>query len=72
MGPDIQHWHDPVTGTWTYLVADPSSRIAAVIDPVLDYDPRSGVISTGSVKTHASRGLKALHGRLTSTSEVPR
>jgi len=29
-------------------------------------------ISTGSVKTHASRGLKALHGRLTSTSEVPR
>lgn len=29
-------------------------------------------ISTGSVKTHASRALKALHGRLTSTSEVPR
>jgi RNA polymerase sigma-70 factor (sigma-E family) len=29
-------------------------------------------ISTGSVKTHASRGLNALHGRLTSTSEVPR
>ncbi len=29
-------------------------------------------ISVGSVKTHASRALKALHGRLTSTSEVPR
>lgn len=29
-------------------------------------------ISTGSVKTHASRALKALHGRLTSRSEVPR
>ncbi|NUR32246.1 MAG: sigma-70 family RNA polymerase sigma factor [Catenulispora sp.] len=29
-------------------------------------------ISAGSVKTHASRALKALHGRLTSTREVAR
>jgi glyoxylase-like metal-dependent hydrolase (beta-lactamase superfamily II) len=33
----------------TYLVGDPETRQAAVIDPVLDFDPASGRISTGSV-----------------------
>jgi glyoxylase-like metal-dependent hydrolase (beta-lactamase superfamily II) len=40
-------FHAP-TGTWTYVVADPASRIAAVIDPVLDYDWRSGRTGTKS------------------------
>ena len=38
----IQPFFDEQTNTVTYLVADPSSRDAAVIDPVLDYDHRSG------------------------------
>ena len=40
-------FHQP-TGTWTYVVADPASRVAAVIDPVLDYDWRSGRTGTKS------------------------
>ncbi|MCC2617922.1 MBL fold metallo-hydrolase [Aestuariibacter halophilus] len=41
----IQSFFDPVTHTVTYVVADVASGLAAVIDPVLDYDPASGVIS---------------------------
>ncbi len=42
----IQAFFDEATNTVTYLVADPASRQAAVIDPVLDYDHRSGKVST--------------------------
>jgi glyoxylase-like metal-dependent hydrolase (beta-lactamase superfamily II)/uncharacterized protein (DUF302 family) len=40
-------FHDP-TNTATYLVIDPATGQAALIDPVLDYDHRSGEASTGS------------------------
>lgn len=40
-------FHEP-TNTVTYLVADPGSRDAALIDPVLDYDPKSGRTTTGT------------------------
>ncbi|MGH8079485.1 MAG: MBL fold metallo-hydrolase [Lysobacter sp.] len=40
------HHHD--TGTWSYLVADPSSGSAAIVDPVLDFDTRSGRTSFDS------------------------
>jgi glyoxylase-like metal-dependent hydrolase (beta-lactamase superfamily II) len=48
MRPDVTPFHDPATGTWTYVVADPASRIAAVIDPVLDFDPKSARTSHAS------------------------
>lgn len=38
----IQSFFDPDTFTVTHVVADPASRRAAVIDSVLDYDPKSG------------------------------
>lgn len=38
----IQAFFDAVTHTVTYLAADPVTRQAAVIDPVLDFDYRSG------------------------------
>jgi glyoxylase-like metal-dependent hydrolase (beta-lactamase superfamily II) len=47
--PAILAFFDEPTFTVTYLVADPASGTAAVIDPVLDFDPASGRISTGSV-----------------------
>lgn len=37
--PLVTPFFDAVTGTFTYVVADPATRVAAVIDPVLDYDP---------------------------------
>jgi glyoxylase-like metal-dependent hydrolase (beta-lactamase superfamily II) len=44
-----QGFHDPDTGTISYVVHDRATRRAAVIDPVLDYDPKSGHTSTRSV-----------------------
>jgi glyoxylase-like metal-dependent hydrolase (beta-lactamase superfamily II) len=48
MRPQIQAFFDEATFTVTYLVADPVTRTAAIIDPVLDYDPKSGRTSTKS------------------------
>ena len=46
----IQAFFDEQTSTVTYLVADPSSRDAAIIDPMLDYDHRSGRASVDSAE----------------------
>jgi glyoxylase-like metal-dependent hydrolase (beta-lactamase superfamily II) len=46
--PAIDAFFDEATFTITYLVSDPVQRHAAVIDPVLDYDHRSGKTSTVS------------------------
>ena len=40
--PTIQAFFDEPTNTASYLVFDPATREGAVIDPVLDYDHRSG------------------------------
>ncbi|MBR7801130.1 MBL fold metallo-hydrolase [Undibacterium fentianense] len=48
MKPQIQHFFDPRTFTATYLVFDVEGGHAAVIDPVLDYDPKSGRTKTES------------------------
>jgi len=44
----IQGFHDPVTGTVSYVVHDPATRQAAVIDPVLDHDLATGRDTTAS------------------------
>lgn len=46
--PSVQAFFDSATGTVTYLVADPDTKIAAVIDPVLDFDPKSARLATES------------------------
>jgi glyoxylase-like metal-dependent hydrolase (beta-lactamase superfamily II) len=48
MRPLIEAFFDEATFTVSYLVADPEARLAAVIDPVLDYDPKSGRTLTRS------------------------
>jgi glyoxylase-like metal-dependent hydrolase (beta-lactamase superfamily II) len=48
--PIIQAFFDEPTNTVSYLVADPATRQAAVIDPVLDYDYKSGEVDTRSVE----------------------
>ena len=44
----VQTFFDPVTNTATHLVSDPATGAAAVIDPVLDYEPKWAKISTAS------------------------
>ncbi|MBB5687087.1 MBL fold metallo-hydrolase [Sphingobium boeckii] len=48
--PHIEAFFDAPTNTISYLVGDPASRTAAVIDPVLDFDLASGVADTRSVE----------------------
>lgn len=43
--PDITPFFDAATNSWTYLVADPVSGEAAIIDAVLDYEPKGAVIA---------------------------
>jgi glyoxylase-like metal-dependent hydrolase (beta-lactamase superfamily II) len=61
MRADIQAFFDEATFTVSYLVADPASRVAAVIDPVLDFDVKAGRTSTASadaiLDAGAARGL---------------
>jgi glyoxylase-like metal-dependent hydrolase (beta-lactamase superfamily II) len=47
---DIQHFFDPETSTLTYVVFDPATRDAVVIDSVLDYDVLASRTSTHSVE----------------------
>jgi glyoxylase-like metal-dependent hydrolase (beta-lactamase superfamily II) len=46
--PDVRAFFDEATCTVSYIVSDPATSRAAVIDPVLDYDPDSGRTSTRS------------------------
>ena len=46
---EIKHFYDDRTSTFTYVVFDPESRDAIVIDPVLDYEPVGSKIWTESV-----------------------
>lgn len=46
----IHSFFDPATFTLTYLVYDPDSRDAVVIDPVLDFDPVTVQTSLASVQ----------------------
>lgn len=46
--PDVRAFFDEATFTVTYVVSDPDTRHAAIIDPVLDFDPASGRTSTRS------------------------
>ncbi len=47
----VQTFFDPATFTATHLVSDPATRMAAIIDPVLDFEPKSGKVSTTSAET---------------------
>ena len=48
--PIIRAFFDEPTNTVSYLVADPATKQAAIIDPVLDYDHNSGEVDTRSVR----------------------
>jgi uncharacterized protein (TIGR01244 family) len=47
--PRVKGFHDPRTGSIQYVVTDPMTKACAIIDPVFDFDEKSGATAT----THA-------------------
>ncbi|KAG9596726.1 putative metallo-beta-lactamase domain protein, partial [Aureobasidium melanogenum] len=43
--PTIHTLYERRTGTWQYVVSDPSTKAAVIIDPVLDYEPTTQTIT---------------------------
>ena len=48
--PGIKAFFDEPTNTVSYLVWDATTRRAAVVDPVLDFDVAAGEVDTRSVE----------------------
>ncbi len=48
MRPDVRPFLHAPTSTWSYVVSDRESRVAVVIDPVLDFDIHSGLCWTAA------------------------
>lgn len=48
MQPKVTGFFDEATNTISYVVAEPDGNHCAIVDPVLDYDPKSGRTSTNS------------------------
>lgn len=48
MRAQVQGFFDAATHTVSYLVSDPATGQAAIIDPVLDFDPKAARTSTAS------------------------
>ncbi|WP_417273291.1 MBL fold metallo-hydrolase [Celeribacter halophilus] len=46
--PDVAAFYEEASGSWQYIVSDPATKSAAIIDPVLDFDPASGATWTAS------------------------
>jgi glyoxylase-like metal-dependent hydrolase (beta-lactamase superfamily II) len=55
LAPSVEGFFDAATHTITYLVADPATGAALVIDPVLDFDTASGRTSTLSLEKVLAR-----------------
>lgn len=49
--PDVTGFYDARTGSVQYVVADPVTLDCIIIDPVLDYDEKSGQISSQNADT---------------------
>jgi len=48
MRPHVQAFFDPATSTASYLVSDPATGVAAIVDPVLDFEPKGARLSSSS------------------------
>jgi glyoxylase-like metal-dependent hydrolase (beta-lactamase superfamily II) len=59
--PEVTGFYHDKTGSIAYLVVDPATKRCAIIDPVLDFDPRAGKVTTTSadamLKAVSERGL---------------
>jgi glyoxylase-like metal-dependent hydrolase (beta-lactamase superfamily II) len=44
--PEVTGFYEPRSGSVQYIVSDPATGMAAIIDPVLDFDEKSGQTAT--------------------------
>jgi glyoxylase-like metal-dependent hydrolase (beta-lactamase superfamily II) len=62
--PEVTGFHDQDTGRIQYVVVDPATKHAAIIDPVWDFDPRHARTDTHSadeiLRFVAEQGLKVV------------
>lgn len=58
--PAVRSFFHAPTGSWSHLAWDPGCRVAAIVDPVLDFDAPSG--RTGSGFPGAIRRVAAAEG----------
>lgn len=60
--PHVQGFYEPRSGSIQYVVSDPATKACAIIDPVLDFDEKSGSVATRSADAIlayiAEQGLK--------------
>jgi glyoxylase-like metal-dependent hydrolase (beta-lactamase superfamily II) len=65
MKPTVHTYFDHATNTATHLISDPGTGHAAIVDPVLDFDPASGRLGTASADVIladiAAAGLQLLY-----------
>jgi glyoxylase-like metal-dependent hydrolase (beta-lactamase superfamily II) len=59
----VEGFFDPATWTVSYLLLDPATKHCALIDTVLDYDPKSGRTCTATADRLAAR-VEALGARV--------
>jgi len=64
MSMEIKPSYESQTGSWSYLLADTEKRVAAIIDPVWEFDPISGLTDSGFIdqllETAQSGGFRIL------------
>jgi glyoxylase-like metal-dependent hydrolase (beta-lactamase superfamily II) len=77
-GPLVSGFFDPETSSMSYLVVDPATQVGAVIDPVLNFDGKSGRTSTKHAQqiVDAAAGLRIdwileTHGHADHLSAAP-
>ncbi len=54
MTPNVKAFFHKPTNTFSYVVSDPETAFAAIVDPVLDYDHKSGRTGTASADAVAT------------------
>src|SRR5271168_4419844 len=56
--PRVTGFFDPATSSISYLIVDPATGVGAIVDAVLDFDPKAARITTVS----ADRIVEAAQG----------
>ena len=57
MSVEVVPFFHSASNTFSYLVVDPASSKAAVIDPALDYDPETDTLASTSAQALVERGF---------------